>query len=521
MKLTAGGSIAWTAQRFGDRTAVVCGQRRLTFRDLNAEVNRLAHALLAIGLHPGDRVGILQPNCHQFILALFAVQKAGLVAVCLNTRYSSREDAFILNDCDARALIVAGECAGMIEPIRAELSSVQHYLCTSGEAEGMLNTTTLLARQPSHEPDIEVEEHALVRLWYTSGTTGHPKGVMVTHAIHWQQLKIFFLNMEVAISAGDAMLHVGPMTHASGNYILPHFLRGACNVILPRFDPTLVLETVAREHITMLHVVPTMLVRLLDVAERGTFDVRSLTRINYGAAPMPVPVLRRAIRVFGSIFRQHYGLSEAVQPVTLLFPEEHVVEGPAHEVRRLASAGRPALGVEVRVVDEEGRDVSPDHVGEIVVRGPHVMQGYWKLPEATLEALRDGWLHTKDMATVDAEGFIYLVDRKDDLIISGGFNIYPREVEEALYTHPAVHEAVVFGVPDAEWGESVMALVVCNDGQLITGEALVGHCRQHLASYKKPRFIQFVPELPKSAVGKVLRRELKAQYRAQMERPFP
>jgi long-chain acyl-CoA synthetase len=244
--------------------------------------------------------------------------------------------------------------------------------------------------------------------------------------------------------------------------------------------------------------------------KRESYHVSSLKRINYGAAPMPVPVLRRAIKVFGPMFRRHDGLTEATQPVTSLFPEEHRLEGSEAEIRRLASAGRPALGVDVRVVDERDRDVKPGEVGQIVVRGPHVMAGYWKLPEATAEALRGGWLHTKDMATVDTAGFIYIVDRKDDLIISGGFNIYPREVEEVLYLHPAVREAVVFGIPDSEWGESVMALVALNDGEELAADALTDHCRQHLASYKKPRFIHFLPELPKSAVGQVLRRELQA-----------
>lgn len=516
MKLMAGGPMTWAAQRFAERIAIVCEgeEQSLTFHELNADVNRLAHALRAFGLQPGDRVAILQPNCHRFILALFGVQKAGLVPVCLNTRYAAREHAFILNDCSARALLIAHECVDTIAPVRGALSTVEHYLCTDGDANGMLNMMAVMAAQPTCEPGIEVEADALARLWYTSGTTGRPKGAMITHAIQSEHLKLFLMNMEVAIGPDDAMLHVGPMTHASGNYILPHVVRGARNVILPRFDPARTLETVVRQRITMLHLVPTMLFRLLEVAEQGTFDVGSVKRINYGAAPMPVSVLRRAIQVFGPVFRQHYGLTEAVQPVTLLLPEEHVLEGDETVMRRLASAGRPALGVEVRVVDDQGHDVKPGEMGEIVVRGPHVMQGYWNLPEATAETLRDGWLHTKDMATIDEDGFIYIVDRKDDLIISGGFNIYPREVEEALYGHPAVREAVVFGVPDEEWGEAVMALVALNGGQAVTADALIAHCRQHLASYKKPRFIRFVPELPKSAVGKVLRRELKAQYRS-------
>jgi long-chain acyl-CoA synthetase len=514
MKLMAGGPLTWAAQRFAERIAVVCGERTLTFRELNADVNRLAHALLALGLQPGDRVAILQPNCHRFILALFGVQKAGLVAVCLNTRYAAREHAFIVNDCAARAWLVAHDCVDVVAPIRSTLSTVEHYLCTDGDADDMLNMTAAMAAQPAHEPGIEVEAEALARLWYTSGTTGRPKGAMITQAIQSEHLKLFLMNMEIAITPDDAMLHVGPMTHASGNYIMPHVVRGARNVILPRFDPVQALETVARQRITMLHLVPTMLVRLLEVAEQGTFDVRSVKRINYGAAPMPVTVLRRAIRIFGPVFRQHYGLTEAVQPVTLLFPEEHALQGDEAVVRRLASAGRPALGVEVKVVDDEGHEVKPGEVGEIVVRGPHVMRGYWNLPDVTAETLRDGWLHTKDMATVDDHGFIYIIDRKDDLIISGGFNIYPREVEEVLYSHPAVREAVVFGIPDEEWGESVMALVALNDGQEVTAEALITYCRQHLASYKKPRLVHFVPELPKSAVGKVLRRELRAQYRS-------
>ncbi|RMF87986.1 MAG: hypothetical protein D6736_11660 [Nitrospinota bacterium] len=219
-------------------------------------------------------------------------------------------------------------------------------------------------------------------------------------------------------------------------------------------------------------------------------------------------VLQQAIRFFGHLFRQHYGLSEAIQPETLLLPAEHVIEGTEKEMRRLASAGRAALGVELKVVNAQGKEVVPGEVGEIIIRGDHIMKGYWKLPEVTAATIRDGWLYTNDLATVDEDGFIYLVDRKDDLIISGGFNIYPREVEEVLYTHPAIREAVVFGVPDQEWGECVVAVVVLKEGKQATAEEIIAHCRANLAGYKKPRIVKFVDQLPQNASGKILRREL-------------
>jgi acyl-CoA synthetase (AMP-forming)/AMP-acid ligase II len=255
-----------------------------------------------------------------------------------------------------------------------------------------------------------------------------------------------------------------------------------------------------------------MIIKLIDHPDVHKYDLRSLRRIFYGTAPMPIEKLRKAIEIFGNIFRQNYGLTEATQPIIYLSPEDHILSGPEHVVARLGSCGRPALGVEVRVVNEKDQPVKPGEVGEIIVRGDSIMKGYLRQPKATAEALRGGWLRTGDLATVDEEGYVFIVDRKSDMIISGGFNIYPKEIEEVIYRNPSVSEVAVIGVPDDVWGESVKAIVVPKEGVSLTEEGIIDFCRQHLASYKKPKSVDFVKELPKNNNGKILKRELKAQY---------
>jgi acyl-CoA synthetase (AMP-forming)/AMP-acid ligase II len=305
---------------------------------------------------------------------------------------------------------------------------------------------------------------------------------------------------------------MGPVTHASGSMILPHILRGAKVVILSSFDVKALLETIQKERITTLYLVPTMIVMLLANPDLKKYDLSSLKNIRYGASPISPEVLKKAIEVFGNVFVQGYGLTEGMMPLTLLLKEDHILDGTEKKLKRLSSIGREVNVASVRIMDDEGKILPPGQIGEIVVQSDQVMKGYWKKPEATAETLRGGWLHTRDMGYMDEDGYIYLVDRKDDMIVSGGFNIYPKEVEDVLYSHPAVLEAAVFGVPDEKWGEAVKATVSLRPGMQATEEEIIEHCKKHLASYKKPKSVDFMKELPKSLYGKILRRQLKEPY---------
>jgi acyl-CoA synthetase (AMP-forming)/AMP-acid ligase II len=320
------------------------------------------------------------------------------------------------------------------------------------------------------------------------------------------------MNLDQPIGPSDVNLNSGPLTHAAGLMMMIYYSRGATNIILPRFDEREVLETIQRERVSSLLLIPTMLYRILLTPDLKAYDLSSIRRIWYGTAPMALGKLKEAIRVFGNVFRQNYGMSEMAQPITYLGPEDHVLDGGESQTRRLSSAGRPAMGVEVRVVDEDGQPVKPGEIGEILVRSNKLMQGYWKKPEETAEAFRGGWFHTRDMAMMDEDGYVYILDRKSDMIISGGFNIYPREVEDIIMAHPGVAEAAVISVPHEIWGEAVKAMVVLKEGVKVSETEIIEHCRRNLASYKKPTSVDFIKEIPKNLNGKVNRRMLREPF---------
>ncbi|MGO8989238.1 MAG: long-chain-fatty-acid--CoA ligase [bacterium] len=510
--MNIGDLLAKSAVRFPNHTAVVFKDTRLTTKELLERVYRLGNALLSLGLKKGDRVAVLLNNCHQSVECFYGLACSGLVLVPMNSRYSAREHLYMLNDSDARAILLGNEFQEVIASVLPEAPTVSWPICATGQAgEGMLSYEDLLAKASSQKPEVEIFDHDIINLRYTAGTTGQPKGVIHTHRSN--VIMVFNNLMEgLRIQEGDAVALTAPVTHASGAMILPHIVRGAKVVLLPGFDERMLLEMIQKERITTLYLVPTMIVMLLAYPELKKYDLSSLKNIRYGASPISPNVLKRAIEVFGNIFVQGYGLTEATMPVTLLLKEDHVLDGSEKKLKRLNSIGREVYVATVRIMDESGSLLPPGQVGEIVVRSDQVMEGYWKKPEATAETLRGGWLHTRDMGHMDEDGYIYLVDRKDDMIVSGGFNIYPKEVEDVLYSHPAVLEAAVFGVPDETWGEAVKAVISVRSGMKATEEEIIEHCRKHLASYKKPKSVDFVKELPKSPFGKIWRRKLKEPY---------
>lgn len=494
-QIIAGYEYDWAAVQFRDLPALIFGDAVFTYAQIDARANRLAHALIALGLKPGARVAVLLSNSVASLETLIGVAKAGLVFVALNARHAGPEHAAILMDCGAGAVIAGPEFAALA-PVLASHGPL------IGLGWGDLRYDALLAAQPDHPPRIAVDEDALVRIAYTSGTTGQPKGI----AYSFRRLKArydnFFAALEYRLGPQDSMIHVGPLTHAAGNYLLPYYLRGARNVILPRFDPDLVLRTIEAQRITHLFLVPTMLIRLLDhLDSAAACDLSSLTIINYGTAPTPAPVIRRALDRFGPILRQHFGMSECPQPLTLLYPHEHL--DPA----RLTSCGRPTLNLRIEVRGTDGTPLPPGQVGEIAIAAEGVADvTYWNRPDLRAEAVRDGWLMTGDLGRFDADGFLHIVGRNKEMIISGGFNVYAREVEDALFRLPGVADAAVFGLPDDRWGEVVVAAIVARPGHSpdLTGLG------ELIAGYKKPRRMLRLEELPRNLAGKVDKGALKA-----------
>lgn len=501
--------LRWPVQHYPDHVAVVSGGQRLTFREMEGGINRLAWGLCGLGLAPAARVAVLMGNSPSFQQVVFAVGRAGLALVALNMRQSAAEHARILEDADVEALIFDRRFAELVQAMRQLAPPLGRCFVAGGEVLGAEPLGGLSAGRPAAPPEVEVGEEDLARIHYTSGTSGRPKGIAITHGQNYHRLTHVLINLDQPLGPETRNLNVGPLTHAAGLMFTVYYIRGATNVILERFDAEAALRAIEAERITDVLLVPTMLGALLRHPAIDRHDTRSLRRIWYGTAPMPVGLLREGLRRFGPVFRQNYGMSEASQPLTILGPEDHVVEGPETIVRRLRSAGRPALGMDLKVVDEAFEPVPPGQVGEIVYRSRHMFQGYWKQPEETARAFRDGWFLTGDLATVDEEGYVYIVGRKDDLIISGGFNIQPREVEEVILRHPAVAEVAVVGVPDARWGEAVKAVCVLKPGMQAGPDEILAVCRRDLAGYKKPRIVEVVAELPKNAAGKVERKRLR------------
>ncbi len=499
------------ARHYRDRIAIRAEGAQRTFAQVDDRTDRLAHRLRGLGLEAGDRVAVLMHNCPEVIECDFGIAKAGLVRVPINARLLPSEIGYILNDAGVRVLLTEGEFLDGVAGIRSQVPSLDTVVCREGASDGALGYEGWIAGGERAQP-LDLPEDSLATLLYTSGTTGRPKGAMLTHRT-WRAVITNRLLDQEKVRPSDVMLHVGPLSHASGSYVLPHFVAGASNVILRKFTPDSVLEAIERWRVTTTLLVPTMINLLLAHAGTRSADLSTLHTINYGAAPMPVEKLREGLEIFGPVFVQSYSLTEAPWSLTLLPKSDHRLDGGERELRRLGSCGRELVNVEIRIVDDEGREVPAGEPGEIIARTDTAMRGYWRNPEATSETIRDGWVYTRDIGWRDDDDYIYIVDRKGEMIISGGFNVYPREVEEVLYMHPGVLEAAVIGIPDETWGERVKAIVVPRDGARVTADDLAALCERNLARFKKPREFEFRTEhLPKNSTGKILRRVLREEH---------
>jgi len=515
----AGQRISWAAVQHGSRPALIHGERTLSFAETETRTNRVANGLLALGLAPGERLALLLNNCMDSVISVFATEKAAQTYVALNSRHTLLEHAGILNDAQASTVMLGPEFASLAGPLREQVPSLRHVIALGFSAPGTIDYEALLERASDRAPTVLIDGDHLIRIAYTSGTTGRPKGVAYTVRRLQQQLTNQFYAMEYGLGIDDAMLHVGPLTHAAGVYLLPCYLRGARNVIADRFDPDTMLRDIAKHRITQLMLVPTMLSRLVDVLDSGVnVDLSSLRRINYGTAPASVDLLQRALKRFGPILRQQYGMTEAVQPLAVLYPHEHVVDAAGTQGTRLSSCGKPTINVSISIRDALDRELPQGEIGEIAIehRGIGEVQ-FWRQPEMAAASVRDGRYYSGDLGYFDAEGYLYIVGRNKEMIISGGFNVYAREVEDALASHPAVAEAAVLGIPNPEWGELVAAFVVPRAGRPVTVEELAAHCSERIAGYKKPRVLRLIAELPRNNAGKVTKHALRDAYLREME----
>jgi len=494
--------------------AFICASHRITFSQFNKRVNSLVHALSSFGVKKGDGIGMLSWNCLEYTDFYGAAMKGGFIASPFNPRLHSEELEYLINYSEANTLFVGPELISMVDDLRPRLPKVKNYISLEDSSSDMPIHNELISSHPSDEPDVDLNRDDPYLIFYTSGTTGVPRGGLYTHARKLDNTRIKAL--EMGAKPGDKHIMVLPFFHIGGDsHVWPFFLVGGCNVIMLErsFEPGAVLKVIQDEKATDLHIVPTQLNAMLSRDDITSYDLSSLNRIYYAASPMPVELLRRGLEVFGPIFSQGYGQTESGPQITCLPRKNHqVLDRPVEEQKVLTSCGQPSLGVHVRVVDEQNNDVEPGTVGEIIAQSESIMVEYWQRPEETSETIVDGWLHTGDLGYYDEKGFIYIVDRKKDMIVTGGENVYSREVEDVLYKHPGISEVAVVGVPDPVWVERVHAVVVLKEGAAATQEDIIAFCKDHLASYKSPKSVDFIEALPKNPQGKILKKEIRAKY---------
>jgi len=506
-----------TATHYPDAIAIEYGQLRRSYRELNARVDALVAAFNAAGLTPGDRVGFFMWNRPELIEVMFAAYRAGMCTVPLNARFNADELVYHCGDPEVALLVHGPEFGAIVTEAARQLPTI-HTVFTIGDAATVPHATvtsyeTVLAtHQGASDVTVDVDEDTPAWLFYTSGTTGRPKGATLTHK-NLSFVTLSWIADLMALSPADTTLHAAPLTHGAGFHALAATAKGARQVIPTSvgFDAEEILALMEREHVTNTWMVPTQINRLVDAPSSQVRNLTALHTIVYGGAPFHVEDLKLAISVFGPKFVQVYAQGETPMTATYLPHAEHVL-GDAKVEERLASAGYERTGMEVRIVDGNQADCPVGELGEIVVRGPAVMLGYWNRPEDTASALQNGWLHTGDIGMMDANGYVFVLDRMKDLIITGGANVYAREVEELLLTHEQIAAVAVIGLSDRDWGERVTAIVVTEADATLQAADVIAYAGAHLASYKRPKQVEFVDELPLSAYGKVLKRELRAQF---------
>jgi acyl-CoA synthetase (AMP-forming)/AMP-acid ligase II len=509
--MVVGEMLVRNAIKFPEKIAVVSEGVAMSYKTLNERVNGLGNALIRKGLKKGDRIGVIVHNGYQFIETYFAAAKTGGIFCPYNNHLKERELHDIINYSSPKFLFLDADFGDIIHSIKDHLESLEYSICLQKPRwPSVEDYEGFLSKGDKKEPSIRILDNDMMSVFFTAGTTGRPKGAMHTHRHVVSNATAGVI--ELKVSYNERALISFPMYHVScEDNIGRHFFMPN-TVLIKRegqFDPQEVLELLSTERITMCQFVPTMINALLQCRDMNRYDLSSLRLILYAGAPMPVELLKGALQKLKCGFAQLYGQTESGPIITILHPEDHILEGSERQLKKLASAGRPVLNYEIKIIDEQGKDVLVGEVGEIIGRSEAMMKRYWRLPKESREKLKDGWLHTGDLGKLDEDGYVYIVDRKNDMIISGGVNIYPREVEEVLYQHPSVLEASVIGVPHEYWGEAVKAVIVLKEGATVSEEEIIEFCGEHLAGYKKPKSVEFWKELPKSPQGKILKKSIR------------
>jgi len=504
----------WIRNRLynADRLALVYGDLRLTHRELASRALRLGNALASLGIRKNDRVAMLAMNNVEWMELYGASHFFSFIVATVNFRLAPPEIAHIIKDSSPKVLIFEDQYAGALEIIRSELKSVEHFVCIGEECPEWATPYAMLVRGASDALPARLPDPAdYSSLIYTSGTTGRPKGVLKTQ---YQNLVGYQRNVIVmGLTGSDRMLLTMPLFHIGATSLgFGAWCAGAAVVLHRQFSPEATLRTWHDERITSAHLAPTMLQLVIDQPDIDTYDLSAMRIINCAAAPMPVTLLRRCVDKFGRIFVNSYGATEAAG--SILYAHQHHLTGTPAELRRLSSVGEPFPDAEIRIVDDNGNDLPQGQPGEILMRTPGMMEGYWNNHAATVEAIRDGWYYSGDMGYFDEDGFLFLVDRKKDMIVSGGENIYCREVEEAILEHDGIADVAVIGVPDEKWGEAVKAIVILKPGISLGEQEIIEFTTDRIARYKRPKSVAFVDELPRLPSGKVSKVALRDAFRA-------
>jgi acyl-CoA synthetase (AMP-forming)/AMP-acid ligase II len=513
--MVIGDILTINASNFPGKMALIIEGERYTYQQMNMESNRIANALIRKGVGEGQRVAILEKTSARTIQTLFGVAKSGATLVMINNLLKPRELQFILNDCEPTILFIGVDYIDAIASIRDKVPFIQELVSLGEGKKGAVPFSEWVKESLPVNPEKKVSEESIFDMIYTAGTTGIPKAAIYTHHNFWENLLCSVI--DTGQGYDEIWLGPVPLFHIGGfGTLMRAFLMSNTLILYESFDAQTYLQTIEKERVTILYAYPTMIHALVNHPNVKQYDYSTLRLVIYGGSAMSLSLLEKAFDIFGCDFLQRYGGTECCGiAISVLSPQDHrcAFKGGEKERRRLSSVGRPSLGTLIKIVDDEGREVTqPGTIGEIFARLNTPMEGYWKRPEDSKEVFREGWLTLGDVGMLDEDGYLYIVDRKKDMIISGARNIYSREIEEVLLTHPSILEAAVIGVSDDYWGESVKALVVLHNGMKATEEEIIAFCKSNMASYKRPRYVEFVDSLPKNPGGKIDKKEVRRRY---------
>lgn len=515
-----------TVESHPDKLALICGDKRYTYAQFKERVDKLARSLVSIGLYKNDKIAVIHKNCHCFIEAYFAAAKIGAILVPINYRLAAHDFVYILNNSQAKILIAQPSLIFSIFERKKELPMLEEIVLTGLSTTNKLSDKHLEYEQLLESADLiesyatQIEDSDIAQIYYTSGTTGRPKGVILTHSNN--QIHAEGTILELGLSPSDKWLHVSPMFHLADAWAVWSITKvAATHVMIPSFEPKQVLQAIEEHRVTLSNFVPTMLNVLVNFPDVRNYDLSSLRLVLSGGAPIAPEVVKKVVEIFGCNYIQTYGLTETSPFLTMSILREKMKSFPFEEkLKYMVTTGRPFYNVELKVVKDDGTEVLPNEedVGEIMVKGDTITPGYWCLPEETSKRFVEGWLHTRDLAVVNPEGYVTIVDRKDDVIITGGEKVFSIEVENVLYSHPCILEAAVIGLPDSIWGESVTAVVVKKGDEGISEENIIRFCKDNLAHFKAPKRVIFTEQLPKTGSAKICKYKLRELYK---NRLFP